>query len=71
MANREPIESHREDPLAFHYDREAATNEAIGKARDLGERLGARSMQSAIEEMNEGLKAPCRPARAPHYAESK
>ena len=57
--------------LAFHYDNEAAINKAIGKARDLGEQLGACSMPFAIEEMNEGLNAPCRQARTPHYAESK
>jgi len=33
-------------------------DEAIREARELGEQLGARSMQSAIQEMKERLKAP-------------
>ena len=44
--------------LAFHYDNEAAIDEAIREARELGEQLGARSIQSAIQEMKERLKAP-------------
>ena len=44
--------------LAFHCDNEAAIDEAIRKARELGEKLGARSIQSAIQEMKERLKAP-------------
>jgi len=44
--------------LAFHCDNEAAINEAIREARELGEKLGARSIQSAIQEMKERLKAP-------------
>lgn len=44
--------------LVFYYDNEAAIDEAIQEARELGEQLGARSMQSAIKEMKERLKAP-------------
>ena len=44
--------------LAFHCDNEAAIDEAIRGAYGLGEQLGARSMQSAIQEMKERLKAP-------------
>ena len=44
--------------LAFHCDNEAAINEAIREAREIGEQLGARSIQSAIQEMKERLKAP-------------
>ena len=44
--------------LAFHYDNEAAIDEAIREAREIGEKLGARSIQSAIQEMKERLKAP-------------
>lgn len=44
--------------LAFHWDNEAAIDEAIREARELGEKLGARSIQSAIQEMKERLKAP-------------
>jgi len=44
--------------LAFHCDNEAAIDEAIREARELGEQLGARSIQSAIQEMKERLKAP-------------
>lgn len=43
--------------LAFYCDNEAAIDEAIREARELGEQLGARSMQSAIKEMKEHLKA--------------
>ena len=44
--------------LAFHCDNEAAIDESIRQAREIGEQLGARSMQSAIKEMKERLKAP-------------
>ena len=44
--------------LAFHCDNEAAIDEAIREAREIGEKLGARSIQSAIQEMKERLKAP-------------
>ena len=44
--------------LAFHCDNEAAIDEAIREARELGEQLGARSIQSAVQEMKERLKAP-------------
>ena len=44
--------------LAFHCDNEAAIDESIREARELGEQLGARSIQSAIKEMKERLKAP-------------
>ena len=44
--------------LAFHYDNEAAIDEAIREAREIGEQLGARTAQSAIEEMKDRLKAP-------------
>ena len=44
--------------LVFYNDNEAAIDEAIREARELGEQLGARSMQSAIKEMKERLKAP-------------
>ena len=43
--------------MAFHYDNEAASNEAIRQARKLGEQLGARSMQAALEEMRGRKKA--------------
>ena len=35
--------------LAFRCNNEAAINEAIREARELGEQLGARSIQSAIK----------------------
>ncbi len=44
--------------LAFRCDNEAAIDEAIRQARELGDKLGARSMQSAILEMKKRLKAP-------------
>lgn len=44
--------------LAFHCDNEAAIDEAIRQAREIGEQLGARTAQSAIKEMKERLKAP-------------
>ncbi len=37
--------------MAFYYDNEAAIEEAIRQARKLGEQLGARSAQSALEEI--------------------
>ena len=43
--------------MAFHYDNESAIQEAIREARELGEQLGARSAQSALEEMR-GRKNP-------------
>ena len=44
--------------MAFYYDNEAAINEAIREARELGEQLGARSAQSALEEIKERKNAP-------------
>jgi len=44
--------------LAFHYDNEAAINEAIRQARELGEQLGVRSMRSALEELRGRKNAP-------------
>ena len=44
--------------LVFYYDNEAAIDEAIREACELGEQLGARSAQSAIKEMKKRLKAP-------------
>ncbi len=44
--------------MAFYCDNEATIDEAIREARELGEQLGARAMQSAITEMKERLKAP-------------
>ena len=37
--------------MAFYYDNEAAINEAIREARELGVQLDARSAQSALEEI--------------------
>ena len=37
--------------MAFYFDNEAAIHEAIQEARKLGEQLGARSGQSALEEI--------------------
>ena len=42
--------------LAFHCDNEAAINESIREARELGKQLGGRSIQSAIQEMKERLE---------------
>ena len=44
--------------MAFYYDNEAAINAAIRQARDLGEQLGARSAQSALEEIKDRNNAP-------------
>ncbi len=44
--------------LAFHCDNEAAIDEAIRKARELGEKLGARSAQSVLEEFRARKNAP-------------
>jgi len=44
--------------LALHYDNEAAIDEAIRQARELGEQLGARTAQFASKKMKEHLKAP-------------
>ena len=44
--------------LAFYCDYEVAIDEAIREAREIGEQLGARTVQSAIKEMKEHLKAP-------------
>lgn len=44
--------------LVFYCDNEAAIDEVIREARELVEPLGARSMQSAIQEMKKRLKAP-------------
>ena len=44
--------------LAFHCDNEATIDEAIREAREIGEQLGVRTVQSAIKEMKERLKAP-------------
>ena len=37
--------------IAFYYDNEAAINAAIHTARELGERMGARSARSALDEI--------------------
>ena len=37
--------------ITFYYDNEAAINDAIRQARELGEQLGTRSAQSALEEI--------------------
>ena len=65
LAIRQHIQLRGDNPLAsvygalaFHCDNEAAIDEAIREARELGEQLGARSIQSAIQEMKERLKAP-------------
>ena len=42
--------------LVFYCDNEAAIDEAIREARELGEQLGARSAQSAIKEMKNASK---------------
>ena len=44
--------------ISFYYDNETAIDEAIHEARELGEQVGARSVQSAIQEMKKRLKAP-------------
>ena len=44
--------------LVFYCDNETAIDEAIREARELGEQLGARSVQSAIQEMKKRLKTP-------------
>lgn len=44
--------------LAFYYDNEATINDAIRQARELGEQLGARSGQSALEEIRARKNAP-------------
>ena len=43
--------------LAFHYDNEAAIDEAIQEARMLGEQLSARSAQAALENIRGRQKA--------------
>ena len=45
--------------MAFSYDNEPAIHEAILEARKLGELLGARSAQSALEEIRARKNAPC------------
>ena len=37
--------------IAFYYENEAAINGAIRAARELGEELGARSAQTALDEI--------------------
>lgn len=37
--------------IAFYYDNEATINESILAARELGEKLGARSAQTALDEI--------------------
>ena len=44
--------------LVCYCDNEAAIDEAIREVRKVGEQFGARSAQSAIQEMKERLKAP-------------
>ena len=44
--------------MAFYFDNEAAIHEAIQEARKLGEQLGARSGQSALEEIRARKNAP-------------
>lgn len=44
--------------ISFYYDNEAAIHEAIRQARDVGEQLGARSAQAALEELRARKKAP-------------
>ena len=63
MARRRAAEHYR-IPLAtvygalvFYCDNEAAIDEAIREAREVGEQLGARPAQSAIKEMKERLES--------------
>ena len=44
--------------MALYYYNEAAINETIRQARELGEQLGARSAQSALEELRARKNAP-------------
>ena len=44
--------------MAFFHDNEAAIHEAILEARTLGEQLGARSAQAALEELRARKNAP-------------
>jgi len=44
--------------MAFYCENEGVIKDAMREARELGEQLGARSIQSAIKEMKERLKAP-------------
>lgn len=37
--------------IAFYYDNESSINESIHAARELGEKLGARSTQTVLEEI--------------------
>ena len=37
--------------MAFYYDNETAIKQAIREARELGEQLGSRASQSALEEI--------------------
>jgi len=39
--------------MAFYYDNEAAINESIHSVRELGEKLGARSAQSALDSIKQ------------------
>ena len=39
--------------IAFYYDNEAAINESIRAARELGGKLGARSAQTVLDEIKQ------------------
>ena len=65
MARRQPPSEHYDIPLAtvygalvFYCDNESEIDEAIREARELGEQLGARSVNSAIQEIKKRLKTP-------------
>ena len=44
--------------MAFNYDNEAAIHEALQEAHKLGEQLGARSAQAAVEELRARKNPP-------------
>lgn len=39
--------------IAFYYDNEAAISAAIREARELGQQMGARAAQSALDEIKQ------------------
>ena len=43
--------------MAFYYENEGAIKDAIRQARELGEQMGARSAQAALEEIKGRQKA--------------
>ena len=52
------FQPHQRGALAFYYDNEAAINEAIRQARELGEQLGARSAYSTLKTIKGSKKVP-------------